>query len=175
MFLPFASLNYTPVMIYMGKYSEYRCFIIWACKFFGYCFSGDFPNCFGMFLLNIFQFREVNYETGKKNVAYAPNFVTQELKRMMEYKGDFIVGIIGFLLGQFFNLLFLMDYFQSDSKPNGWTLEQILFIYGFSLIPKGLDHLLFDNLWSIGHFTVRKGDFDKYLTRPNQHAFSRYG
>ena len=33
-------------------------------------------------------------------------FVTQELKRMMEYKGDFIVGIIGFLLGQFFNLLF---------------------------------------------------------------------
>ena len=27
-------------------------------------------------------------------------FVTQELKRMMEYKANFIVGIIAFLLGQ---------------------------------------------------------------------------
>lgn len=93
-------------------------------------------------------------------------FVSQELKRMMEYKGDFFVGIIGFLTGQFFNLLFLFIIFSQIPNLMGWTLEQIAFIYGFSLIPKGLDHLLFDNLWAIGHFTVRKGDFDKYLTRP---------
>ncbi len=93
-------------------------------------------------------------------------FVAQEIKRMMEYKGDFIVGIIGFLLGQFFNMLFIWIIFSQIPSLMGWTLEQIVFIYGFSLIPKGLDHLLFDNLWSIGHFTVRKGDFDKYLTRP---------
>lgn len=93
-------------------------------------------------------------------------FVTQEIKRMMEYKGDFIIGIIGFLLGQFFNMLFLFIIFSQIPNLMGWTLNQIVFIYGFSLIPKGLDHLFFDNLWSIGHFTVRKGDFDKYLTRP---------
>lgn len=93
-------------------------------------------------------------------------FVAQELKRMMEYKGDFLVGIIGFLIGQFFTLLFLWIIFSQIPSLMGWTLEQIAFIYGFSLIPKGLDHLLFDNLWAIGHFTVRKGDFDKYLTRP---------
>lgn len=93
-------------------------------------------------------------------------FVSQELKRMMEYKGDFIVGIIGFLLGQLFNLMFLWIVFSQIPSLMGWSMEQIVFIYGFSLIPKGLDHLLFDNLWSIGHFTVRKGDFDKYLTRP---------
>lgn len=93
-------------------------------------------------------------------------FVAQELKRMMEYKSDFIIGIIGFLLGQFFNMLFLWIIFSQIPSLMGWTLEQILFIYGFSLIPKGIDHLLFDNLWAIGHFTVRRGDFDKYLTRP---------
>lgn len=93
-------------------------------------------------------------------------FVGQELKRMMEYKGDFIIGIIGFLLAQAFNLLFLWIIFSQIPNLLGWTLNQIVFIYGFSLIPKGLDHLLFDNLWSIGYFTVRKGDFDKYLTRP---------
>ncbi len=93
-------------------------------------------------------------------------FVFQELKRMMEYKGDFLVGIIGFLMGQCLNLLFLWIIFAQIPSLMGWTLEEIVFIYGFSLIPKGIDHLLFDNLWAIGHFTVRKGDFDKYLTRP---------
>ena len=93
-------------------------------------------------------------------------FVAQEIKRMMEYKGDFLVGIIGFLLAQFFNLLFLWIIFASMPSLMGWSLQQIIFIYGFSLIPKGLDHLLFDNLWGIGYFIVRRGDFDKYLTRP---------
>lgn len=93
-------------------------------------------------------------------------FVSQELKRMMEYKGDFIVGIIGFLLIQISNLLFLDIIFSNIPNLMGWDFYQVVFIYGFSLVPKGIDHLLFDNLWSIGHFTVRKGDFDKYLTRP---------
>lgn len=93
-------------------------------------------------------------------------FVSQELKRMMEYKGDFLVGIVGFLLVQLSTLLFLRIIFSNIPSLMGWTYEQILFVYGFSLVPKGIDHLLFDNLWSIGHFTVRKGDFDKYLTRP---------
>lgn len=93
-------------------------------------------------------------------------FVSQELKRMMEYKGDFIVGIIGFLLIQASNLLFLSIIFGNIPSLMGWEYNQVVFIYGFSLIPKGIDHLLFDNLWAIGHFTVRKGDFDKYLTRP---------
>jgi ABC-2 type transport system permease protein len=93
-------------------------------------------------------------------------FVAQEIKRMMEYKGDFLVGIAGFLLNQFFNLLFIWVIFSQIPNLMGWTLEQVVFIYGFSLIPKALDHLLFDNLWGIGYFIVRKGDFDKYLTRP---------
>lgn len=93
-------------------------------------------------------------------------FISQELKRMMEYKGDFLVGIFGFLLNQFFNLMFLWIIFTRIPSLMGWKLEEIIFIYGFSLIPKGIDHLFFDNLWSIGYFTVRKGDFDKYLTRP---------
>ncbi len=98
-------------------------------------------------------------------------FVAQELKRMMEYKGDFIVGIIGFLLIQASNMLFLTLIFGNIPDLMGWDYSQVVFIYGFSLIPKGLDHLLFDNLWSVGFFIVRKGDFDKYLTRPVNSLF----
>lgn len=93
-------------------------------------------------------------------------FAAQELKRMMEYKGDFFIGIIGFFMVQVSNLLFLWLVFRQVPTLLGWSVGEVVFIYGFSLIPKGLDHLLFDNLWAIGHFIVRKGEFDKYLTRP---------
>lgn len=48
-------------------------------------------------------------------------------------------------MGQCFNLLFLWLIFAQIPNLMGWTLEEIVFIYGFSLIPKGLDHLVFDN------------------------------
>lgn len=93
-------------------------------------------------------------------------FMAQELKKMTEYKGDFLVGIVGFLIGQIFNMLFIWIVFQQIPSLVGWSIEQVVFIYGFSLIPKGIDHLFFDNLWAIAHFTVRKGEFDRYLIRP---------
>ena len=93
-------------------------------------------------------------------------FMAQEFKRMMEYKGDFIVGVIGFFLVQLSNLMFLWIIFGQIPNLAGWSVNEVVFIYGLSLIPQGIDHFFFDNLWSIGYFTVRKGDFDKYLTRP---------
>lgn len=93
-------------------------------------------------------------------------FVVQDLKRMMEYKIDFLTGAVSFVIGQAINLAFLWIIFSQIPSLAGWTFDQIIFIYGFSLIPKGIDHLLFDNLWMIAHFEVKKGAFDKYLTRP---------
>lgn len=93
-------------------------------------------------------------------------FIAQELKRMMEYKGDFLTGVIGFLINQMFNILFLSIIFSQIPSLDGWSFNEILFIYGFSLLPKAIDHMFFDNLWMVGYFTVRKGEFDKYLTRP---------
>ena len=84
----------------------------------------------------------------------------------MEYKVDFVVGVLGVFLTQGLNLLFLNVIFQHIPSLEGWTFQEIAFIYGFSLIPKGLDHLFFDNLWALGQRLVRKGEFDKYLTRP---------
>lgn len=93
-------------------------------------------------------------------------FITQYLKQLLEYKGDFIIGLVGFFLEQLLNILMIGIIFTKIPDLNGWSLNQILFIYGFSLIPKGIDHLFFDNLWAVGQRLVRKGDFDKYMTRP---------
>ena len=102
-------------------------------------------------------------------------FIAQDLKKLMEYKVDFLMGAIGFILVQAVKILTLGIIFSAIPalvyKVNGevldsWTFNEVLFIYGFSLIPKGIDHLLFDNLWGMGYWVVAKGDFDKYLTRP---------
>lgn len=90
----------------------------------------------------------------------------QNLKRLMEYKIDFFTGAISFLIDQAIGVGFIFIIFSQIPHLAGFSFEQIVFIYGFSQIPKGLDHLLTDNLWSVGYFIVRKGDFDKYLTRP---------
>lgn len=102
-------------------------------------------------------------------------FIAQDMKKLMEYKVDFLMGAIGFVLVQAVKILTLGIMFAAIPalvyKVNGeildsWTFHEVLFIYGFSLIPKGVDHLLFDNLWGMGYWVVAKGDFDKYLTRP---------
>lgn len=84
----------------------------------------------------------------------------------MEYKADFLVGVVGVFLTQGLNMLFLNILFQHIPLLDGWSFHQVAFIYGFSLIPKGIDHLFFDNLWALGQHLIRKGEFDKYLTRP---------
>lgn len=102
-------------------------------------------------------------------------FIRQDLKKLMEYKVDFLLGAIGFLLTQAVQILCLgiifsaipaLCYTVNGEVVDAWSFEEVLFIYGFSLIPKGIDHLLYDNLWGLGYWIVDKGDFDKYLTRP---------
>lgn len=102
-------------------------------------------------------------------------FIKQSLKKLMEYKVDFLLGAIGFLmeqmvqifcLGIIFSTIPALCYSVNGTVMDAWTFHEVLFIYGFSLIPKGIDHLFFDNLWGMGYWIVDKGDFDKYLTRP---------
>ncbi len=90
----------------------------------------------------------------------------------MEYKIDFLTGAIGMLLTQAINIFFLSVIFARIPNLEGYSFEQIIFIYGFALLPKSIDHLFFDNLWAIGYFIIRKGDFDKYLTRPVSTLFA---
>lgn len=93
-------------------------------------------------------------------------FIAQYLKKLMEYKADFLLGAVGLLFTQVIQIAFLGIIFSQIPALIGWSFEQILFIYGFSLIAKALDHLFTDNLWMVGYRIIRKGEFDKYLTRP---------
>jgi ABC-2 type transport system permease protein len=92
-------------------------------------------------------------------------FFKQYLKGLMEYRVDFLIGMFAFLLTQSTGLLFLYIIFQNINALAGFAIEEILLMYGIGLIPKGIDHLFFDNIWLLPR-TVRNGTVDRYLLRP---------
>lgn len=93
-------------------------------------------------------------------------FTSQYVKFMMQSKVNFFIGLSGFLITQGSGLAFLYLIFQQIPSLNGWSFYQILFIYGFAQLPRGIDHILTDNLWNLGMSTIIQGDFDRYLLRP---------
>lgn len=91
---------------------------------------------------------------------------SQFLKTIMQSKADFFMGLIGFFLTQIAGIVFLELVFRQIPDLKGWSLEQLLFIYGFAQIPRGIDHLFTDNIWMIAWRYVVTGNFDRYLLRP---------
>lgn len=90
----------------------------------------------------------------------------QFFKTIMQSKVDFFMGLLGFLFTQIMGIVFLYLVFDQIPDLQGWSLDQLIFIYGFAQIPRGIDHLLTDNLWMVAYWYVIDGDFDRYMLRP---------
>ncbi len=84
----------------------------------------------------------------------------------MEYRIDFFVGFFTFLVTQATGIAFIYLIFRQIPHLAGWSFEEIMFIYGFAQIPKGIDHLFTDNLWALSGRIIVRGEFDRYLLRP---------
>lgn len=93
-------------------------------------------------------------------------FCRQYIKSLLQSKVDFLMGLIGFLCSQASGIIFLYLIFKRIPALSGWSFEQLIFIYGFSQIPRGLDHLFTDNLWMLAWQMVVRGTFDRYMLRP---------
>lgn len=92
--------------------------------------------------------------------------VKQFFKVIMQSKVDFLMGLVGFFFTQATGIIFLYLVFEQIPALQGWTLEQLIFIYGFAQIPRGIDHLFTDNIWMVAWRLVITGDFHRYLLRP---------
>jgi len=90
----------------------------------------------------------------------------QFFKTILQSKVDFFIGLIGFFLTQVMGIVFLYLVFAQIPDLKGWTLDQLIFIYGFAQIPRGIDHLFTDNIWMVAWWLVIDGDFDRYMLRP---------
>lgn len=92
--------------------------------------------------------------------------ISQFFKVVVQSKVDFLMGLFGFFFTQISGILFLYLVFEQIPDLQGWSLDQLVFIYGFAQIPRGIDHLLTDNIWMVAWRLVINGDFDRYMLRP---------
>lgn len=104
--------------------------------------------------------------TCKRYLRLYKVLAAQFLKTIMQSKVDFLMGLFGFFLSQIMGIAFLYLVFEQIPNLQGWTLDQLVFIYGFAQIPRGIDHLLTDNIWLVAYRLVINGDFDRYMLRP---------
>ena len=70
-------------------------------------------------------------------------FIRQYIKQIMEYKVDFVVGVLGVFLTQGLNLLFLNVIFQHIPSLEGWTFQKNCLYLWIFLNSKGTRSSLF--------------------------------
>lgn len=97
-------------------------------------------------------------------------YASQYMKTRLQYRVDMVVELMSDLLFQAVNLVFILVVFSHTSFLNGWSREEIIFIYGFFLVPYALFSAFF-NIWDFNERYIVKGEMDRILTRPIHSLF----
>jgi len=92
---------------------------------------------------------------------YFKNF----MKSRLTYRSDFWIEVVSDLAFNFMNLFFILVVYMHTDSLDGWTRSEVIFIYGFFMVPYGVFQCFF-NLWNFGERYIVKGELDRILTRP---------
>ena len=84
----------------------------------------------------------------------------------LEYKKDTIVALFSFFFSNFCSLAAIYFILQAIPALAGYSLYEVGFFYGFSMLPIALDHLFSDELWLVAYRRVQEGDMDMHFLRP---------
>lgn len=102
----------------------------------------------------------------RKYISLYFEFLKQNIKTMLEYKSDFVIGVFSTFFTQFYGIFFVWVIFENIKQIHGWTFYEITFVYGLLTLAKGIDMFFFDNLHALGFEYVREGKFDIFMIRP---------
>ena len=89
----------------------------------------------------------------------------QYIKSRMQYRDDFIISTIGMLFSSLTTVGVFWVIFDTVPELDGWSLNEIIFIYSFYLLATNPMQTLFDHFWQL-RIHVLKGTFIKYYFRP---------
>lgn len=98
-------------------------------------------------------------------------YFAQYAKVRVSYRGDFFISLITSFAATVFSLLFVVVLFQQAKNLRGWSFPEVIFLYGFSLIPYGLFNVVSLNLYDFGNTYIIEGKFDRVLLRPVSSLF----
>lgn len=91
-------------------------------------------------------------------------------KTKLTYRADFWIELFADFAFQAVNLIFILVVFRHTPSLGGWSEAEVIFVYGFFMIPAGLFETFF-NLWRFSDRYIVKGEMDRVLTRPAYNWF----
>jgi ABC-2 type transport system permease protein len=107
----------------------------------------------------------------KRHALLISHYFSQYAKVRVSYRGDFFVSLFTSFAATLFGLGFVVILFQRATQLAGWRFEEVLFLYGFSLVPYGLFNVISPNLYDFGNNFIIEGKFDRVLLRPLSSLF----
>src|ERR1700735_1032612 len=99
------------------------------------------------------------------------DYFSQYAKVRVSYRGDFFISLATSFAATMFSLSFVVVLFNKVPQLAGWHFEEVLFLYGFSLIPYGIFNVVSLNLYDFGNNYIIEGKFDRVLLRPISSLF----
>jgi ABC-2 type transport system permease protein len=107
----------------------------------------------------------------RRHLALLGGYFTQYLKVRVSHRGDFLIGVATSMAATIFALGFVWVLFRNVPRLADWRFEEVLFLYGFSLIPFGVFNVLSQNIYEFGGEYIMEGKFDRVLIRPVSSLF----
>src|SRR5512136_2956873 len=93
-------------------------------------------------------------------------FIVAFIRARMQYRSAFVVDLLMQFVTIAANITLYWVVFSKFRAINGWTFEQVLFMYFLGMVPFGLGHFFFNVQLSYLSSVVRRGEFDIILTKP---------
>ena len=84
----------------------------------------------------------------------------------LEYKKDTVVALFSFFFSNLCSLAAVYFILQAIPALAGYSVAEVGFFYGFSMLPISLDHLFSDEFWLVAYRRVKDGDMDMHFLRP---------
>src|ERR1700675_3967671 len=107
----------------------------------------------------------------KPHAALLGSYFAQYAKVRVSYRGDFFISAATSMAATIFSLGFVFVLFKRVPTLSNWRMEEVVFLYGFSLIPFGLFNIFSLNLYEFGATYIMEGKFDRVLLRPLSSLF----
>src|ERR1035437_6009406 len=93
-------------------------------------------------------------------------YFAQYAKVRLAYKADFIIAFFSSMAATALGFGFVLVLFTKIPRLQDWSFNEVLFLYGFSLIPLGFFNVISWNLYDFSEIYVIEGKFDRVLLRP---------
>lgn len=93
-------------------------------------------------------------------------YFAQYAKARLAYRADFLTAVFASFAGTAASFAVVLLLFSRFPHLKGWSFAEVVFLYGFSLLPYGLFSVLSLNLYEFADRYLTEGRFDRILLRP---------